>query len=755
MSPRSPFDRISVLIVSALLFLTPLAHSGTLSDPFGLPKSILVLCGALLLLLAAILDALRGVPRPRMRSAALGLIAAFVLAASLATALSSNRGIALRGLVEIAGMAVVAWAAARSTRDPGDAAWMMRSALAGASLVAAGSVLQVFRPGFSIAIGELSLLPPAPAGASLGDPGLAAQLLLVALPMGIGAAGLSSGATRLLCGAALGVLLAALLLASRPEGWIVGAGVLLLLATTRAIQAARSTEGLVGLLPDPSGGTSRATIVATAVLLVVLALSHAPGIASAEHPVAPLDSVSLLAPTTGNPASDRAAAARGSGALLLVHPLGVGPSYWRHAFLEVAWSRVAASPFDLGHQAIHAGNSILELAAETGIAGGLIFAALCFLLVVQAGRAAFLDPGPWGTVAYAGLNTLLAAGLAAFFGSPFQETATVLLVWVTAGVTQAAAVKASLPGITGRFAREVPPGEPGRSPRRLLAWVALALWIPLAVGSALWVSSRLEAARRTLAAQGSMSSGDLRRVIETLDVSPMRRSPDHLPFALLADAFLRSGAWDRSVEAFTATLDRSPWYPAAYLGRATAWEAQGRYDRAEADLLAALRIWPDAPEILLRRARLDARRGRIDAALEGYRNLARVSPKMPDPWCGMGDLYLGLGRVDAAMEAYGACGSRNPGFPGVNLGMAESYERRGMYEMALNYYQRAAGADDKNVAIRLRIANLYDQMGQFCSAKDSLMAARDLESDTSRRGLILDLIDTIDPKCRGEQRASP
>jgi Flp pilus assembly protein TadD len=751
MNPRNPFDRTAILIVSVLLFCTPLAHSGTVSEPFGLPKSALVVAGALALLLAAILGSLVRGPGERLRLPAIYLAAAFLASCSVATSVSANRGLALRGLAEIMALCIVAWTVARSLREPQDAAWLFRSALAGAVVVAAGTIAQVYRPGFSLGFAGLSLLPPTPAGATLGDPGLAAQFLILALPLGIGAAALSAGVTRLLCGVGLGVVIAALLLASRPEGWVVGGGVLACLAATRVVRALR-TGGVGGLLPDPKGEALRAAIVAGMVLTILVGLSYAPGFSSTGHSVAALGHVSLLAPTTGDPQADRAAAVRGSLALLSAHPLGVGPSFWRHGFLEVAWAKVAGSPFDLGHQAIHAGNSLLELAAETGVAGVIAFALLVLLLLVQAGWISLADPGPWGTVAFASLNTLLAAGLAAFYGSPFQETSPALLFWTVAGATQAARLRGTPPGGSRRLGSQEPGGSSAGPLRRVLAWAALGIWVVLLGAACVGLASRFDAGRRTIAAQGFLARGDLRQALSTLEAATIAHSPDHLPHVLRGDASLRSGDVTRAIEAFTATLERSPWFPAAYLGRAAAWESQGRYDKADDDLRRALAIWPDAPDLLLRRASLDAHRGRFEAALDGYRRLTLLRPNFAEAWCGLGEVYLRLEKSDAAMEALLTCMNRNPGFPGINLTLGEAYEKRGLDEMALGYFKRAATSDEKSVTPRLRLANLYNRMAQYCNARDALLAARDLEIDPQRRAAILDALDKVEPACSQEQQ---
>src|SRR5881397_3986685 len=42
-------DRLAIFILAATLFLTPLVHGSTLSDPFALPKWIVMIAAAILL----------------------------------------------------------------------------------------------------------------------------------------------------------------------------------------------------------------------------------------------------------------------------------------------------------------------------------------------------------------------------------------------------------------------------------------------------------------------------------------------------------------------------------------------------------------------------------------------------------------------------------------------------------------------------------------------------------------------------------
>jgi tetratricopeptide (TPR) repeat protein len=737
-------DRWAVALLTALLFSVPLLHSPRIADPFELPKESAVIVSALVLSLLGILALGSRSTSPAVPRSIAVASGALLLCATVAAVMSANRGLALWDLARTVALVVVGWGVARFVRDPGHAAWLMRAVTAAAALVSAGTLAQVAVPGYGLTIAGVSLLPAVPAGATLGDPGLAMQYLLLAAPLGLGAAALARGLKRFLCAGALGLLITALIYAGRPEGWIAAGMITLALLATRVARAFATGGGWRALTPDLGGGTLRATLVPVAVVLLVVAVSRMPGISSSGEPMAPLPHVGLLAPTTGDPAADRRAAVQGTTALLALHPIGVGPGYWRHAFLEVAWKRVTASPFTLSHQAVHVGNSLLELAAEFGVAGAVLFVALLILLLLRAARTAFRDPGPTGTVALAALDLMIAAIVVSFLGSPLQDATPALLFWVAAGLAAGSATAAASGARTAALASKsaTPAG------RASLPLALAAAWAIVAAAAGVWIEMRFAAGRRTLEGQGLLYSGDVKGAIAVLSEPAVLRAPDHLPHVLLGNACLRAGRNQAAADAFGATLARSPWYLSAYLGRAAAYQELGLYDRADDDLRAALAIAPGNTEILMSLGRLDTRRGRLDQAIADYRQAAEQTPTLADAWYNIGEIYARRGQFDAAIEAFRSCSAKNPRHPRVNLAMGEAYEQKGIYEMAVEFYQRAASQDERAVEPRLRLANMFHATGKDCEAKESLMAARDLETDPARRATILSLIDKVDAGCR-------
>ncbi|MBI4169337.1 MAG: tetratricopeptide repeat protein [Acidobacteria bacterium] len=755
--PQAPdpsrIDRLACRILAALVFLLPLVHSGTLSDPFSSPKRILVVTAAILLAGLAILSRLYEDDASWTASPSLWTALIFLACAALSILSALNRGLALWGALDLAAGVAIFWGVARFVRDPPGAALLLRAVLAGAACVSIGTVLQVFYPGLSLAPGGFSLLPPTRGGATLGDAGLAAQFLLPALPAGVGAAALSAGRWRAVCGGLLGLVVAALLFAGRPEAWIVGGGVAFLLVASRILQVALRDGRWQDLAPGLGGHSLLAFMSAVIVSLLIVAVSRFPALFPSGRPTAALAGVSLLTPTTGDPAVDRAASVPGTLTLIARHPLGVGPDNWRHAFLEVAWSGEGDSTFTLSHQAVHAGNAFLEMAAETGVAGGAAFALLLLLLLLQSGLAAVRAPAPWGIAGLAAFNIIGATCMIAFLGAPFQEPTPACLLWVTAGLVQAALLNAEgvrrpLDRLVPRLRMPLP--RPLRSRRASLA--AAAVWLLASAGLGFLVTDRVRAARLILAGQGAFFAGQYQPALLAFGQPVVRRSPDYLPRVLAANAYLRLGFHDLAAQEFKEALERSPYFIAAYLGRAAARQAQGRYDLAEQDLRRGLALWPRNPDIQLAYGRLDMARGRLDDALERLLETVRISRASAEPYFLMGEIYARRGQIDEALEAYRICGMKNPRHPGLHLRLGDAFYKKGLHENALRYYQAAAQSDEKAVEPRLKIASTHHALGEYCGSMQALEAARDLEADASRREMILDLIARVEPDCRKERK---
>jgi tetratricopeptide (TPR) repeat protein len=747
-SQSSRIDRAGCAVLAAAAFLLPLVHSTRLADPFAFPKQVVAIAAALALFGCALLSRFTEDGQVRLITPALVLAGIVVAAAGLAALTAANRGLALWGFLEIASGAVLLWGVTRFARGPGAAALLFVATLMAAVLVAAGALAQVFYPGTGLAFGSVSLLPATRGGATLGEAGTAAQFLIAAAPAGLGAAALLSGWRRVACGGLVGFIAGALVFLGRWEGWLVGAALLGSAVVARILQVLAGDRRVERFVPDLAGPSLRAVLAGLIGVLLVVSFSRLSAALPGDRPAEPLRGVSLLAPTSGDPVADRAAAVPRTLSLVGRHPLGVGPGLFRHAFLEVAWTGKGGSPFSLSHQAVHAGNGFLEMTAETGVAGGLAFALLTLLVLAQAARAAARSPYPWDAAGFAAFLGVLALAFLAFWGAPFQEPAAAHLFWMFAGLAQvalaAAGAEGALPARLGPVLRPAPP--------RLLRarWVGMAgaaAWLLAAAAATLVSAQRAGGSAMALLGQAALQADRPDRALAALGRPEVRRLPDHLPRVLAANAYLRLGFHERAAEEFGEALRRSPYFIAARLGRAAARQAQGRYDLAEQDLDAALAIWPDNPETYVALGRLSVARGRLDLAIEHYRRAVQIDHRSAETYFLLGETYMRRGQIDEAIEAYRVCGMKNPRYPALHVHLGDAFYKKGLLEMALRYYQSAAGADPKAVEPRLRIAGTQHALGLPCEALEALKAARELEADGDRRTAILDLFPRLEGEC--------
>jgi hypothetical protein len=214
-SGESSFCSGVARLVLVLLFLfLPVVHSATISDPFELPKEILIAGAAVLLLALLVAAAARRNPPATTLRARLPIALPLLLglgAAGLAAARSGSQGLALSGFLMLTALVVIAAAVPLAVQSDVHALALLGAAILGMTLAAVASLSQIFRPGFNLMLGTISIVPPAPAGGTFGDPGLLAQALLLALPLAAGAAALCGGVLRLLVGGLIGVFAAALL----------------------------------------------------------------------------------------------------------------------------------------------------------------------------------------------------------------------------------------------------------------------------------------------------------------------------------------------------------------------------------------------------------------------------------------------------------------------------------------------------------------------------------------------------------------
>src|SRR5437867_2785600 len=136
-------ERAGVWLLAAALFLVPLAYSSSLSDPFAFVKRSLMLLVVLLLWGLALL-APAAQDRPRLVAPVRILATVFLVSAAAACVVAVNRGLALWGLLDLTVGLGLFLATVRFARDVRSVSLLLKTALLAASIVALGSLVQVF-----------------------------------------------------------------------------------------------------------------------------------------------------------------------------------------------------------------------------------------------------------------------------------------------------------------------------------------------------------------------------------------------------------------------------------------------------------------------------------------------------------------------------------------------------------------------------------------------------------------------------------
>src|SRR5215813_5545040 len=138
-------ERVGTWVLAATLFVVPLAYGPTLADPFGFVKRSLILAAALFLWGLALIAGGPGSARaPVSPSRILGGV--LLASAAVACVLAPNRALALWGFLDLAVGFGLFLGTVRFAREARSVGLLLQATLASATLVAIGTLLQVFCP---------------------------------------------------------------------------------------------------------------------------------------------------------------------------------------------------------------------------------------------------------------------------------------------------------------------------------------------------------------------------------------------------------------------------------------------------------------------------------------------------------------------------------------------------------------------------------------------------------------------------------
>lgn len=277
--------------------------------------------------------------------------------------------------------------------------------------------------------------------------------------------------------------------------------------------------------------------------------------------------------------------------MFLSHPwLGVGPGGFAEAYAGYRVGPLTTS------NTLYAHNFVLEMMAEMGLGGFLIFAGIVFSVVFAGFRANMnrrLDPLIWGVILFLGFNILN-------FGLSLPS-----LLWI-----MFCHLAVCLP--------VEPPRERGVGPLWAVTGLVFAAYM------AIFSVRAFQNSRLTAQAQVALGNGEWEKSVFLSKKAIKIFRHGTQPRAILSADLARNGHLTEAVMEITKAIQSSPCNARLYAERAAYWKGLKKEAEALADLKLACRFNPLDSYFWWEAAELQLKSGDRDGAIQGYRNIVTL-----------------------------------------------------------------------------------------------------------------------------------
>jgi len=364
----------------------------------------------------------------------------------------------------------------------------------------------------------------------------------------------------------------------------------------------------------------------------------------------------------------------------------VGKAYGTYAVY--ALERLAPSWYaDLGKSANtmfvpnYAHNEFIEVLAETGVVGGLIFSLLILTAFGAAIRVSLRHPEP----DWARLGLAISVGMTAFmlqnlFGVTFRQTGAVTFFWLSLGLLAVAQSRLGTPTEDGLQPRL---RELRFRPLRLPALAAVGLGLALLLAVVAWLA--------------------LRPVTANVLIKE-------------ADRAAKQGRFEIAAHLADRALELNPYSYAGYYIGAYAWGRLGNSERSLAANKKALALLPGNASVYYNLGVNYKYLGRLQEASENLKRAIDLMPTAMRHHAAMAEVLLEMGRYDEALPYAEEAVRLDPRDPGARLLLADVQNRRGDLAAAAAQMESAARLARGDVAVRRQLARLYFRSGKLAKA---------------------------------------
>ncbi len=187
--------------------------------------------------------------------------------------------------------------------------------------------------------------------------------------------------------------------------------------------------------------------------------------------------------------------------------------------------------------------------------------------------------------------------------------------------------------------------------------------------------------------------------------------------ALLARNYTLQKQYDRAIEEYQETFRAHPYNTSAILNTGYCYLQLKQYDEAEKYFRWAIDIMPTCEQAYNNLGIIYFSRQQYDAAIEHYRRALEIKKNYPEPHINLGNLYRTQKKLDLAIQEYEAALRINQNLPETRQWLSGLYTERGQYDKAHEVLQPLLQVPGKTTAESYLLqGNIYQKQRQFDKA---------------------------------------
>lgn len=327
----------------------------------------------------------------------------------------------------------------------------------------------------------------------------------------------------------------------------------------------------------------------------------------------------------------------------------------------------------------YAHNEFIEVFAETGVIGGLVFTALILGAFAVSVWISVRHPDP----EWSGVGLAVTAGMTAFvfqnlFGITFRQTGAATFFWLSLGFL--AVAQARRRGLAEVGPSTGPAGGPGLALRE----------------------TRFGRVPRPLLGMASIGAVGMVWLLGWLGLKPVRSN------VLLkqAEQEAKQGLFEAAALHADRALELNPYSSQGYYISAYAWGNLGNHDRSLEANEKALALLPGNATVYFNLGVSYKEIGRLEQARESFQRAIELMPTAARHHAAMAETLVAMGRYGDALPYASEAVRLDPG-GGARLLLAEVQARRGDQAAAAAQMEEALRLTPDSVPLLRRLTELY------------------------------------------------